>query len=167
MCFIAAIVLLFSYFAGSFERERRVILSDEEARRLSKRLSEALGLVRSLNGAALRRECKVIVGGLLVSVDFTLQQIREYYADHEPEEEDVLHCLGAILRSGQRLRFYLDRTQTLLRFWPLLSGASDRTLEAVRQYEELVALVQCCNSKLPDSASALPLLRLKPESTGN
>jgi len=50
----------------------------------------------------------------------------------------------------------------MLRFWPLVSPASRRTLEAVRQYEELVDLIRRCNSKLPDSANALPILELKP-----
>jgi hypothetical protein len=157
-CFMTAIALLFAYLTRAFQRENTVTLSEKQARRLSEKLSEALGLVRSLRGPALRKECKVIVSGLLVSVDFTLGKVREYYADHEPEGQAVLGCMAAVLRSGRRLRLYLDRTRTMLRFSPFLSRAFDRTFEAVRQYEELVALVRRCNSKLHDSANPLPIL---------
>ena len=161
-CFFTAMALLLAYLRGAFQHESAVTLTEEEARQLSGRISDALSSVQGLRGAALRKHCKVIVRGLLVGVDFSLQSVREYYADHEPEEELVLECMAAILRSGRRLRLYLDRTRDMLRFWPLVSPASRRTLEAVRQYEELVDLIRRCNSKLPDSANALPILELKP-----
>lgn len=160
MCLCVAFGVLYAYLTRAFQRERRTALSQGEVRQWSEWVSEALSVIDDLRGLALRKESITIVKGLLLSVDYTLQSVREYYVDCNPEEDDALRCIAAIIKSGRALREQLAVIRIILVLPPLAPHAFKQTLKAVQQYKEFVELIQRCKTDLPDLINTLPIFEL-------
>lgn len=157
MCLFVAFGVLYAYLTRAFQRERRTPLSQGEVRQWSEELSEALSVINDLRGLALRKKSITIVKGLLLSVDYTLQSVREYYVDCNPEEDDTLRCIAAIIKSGRALREQLTIIRIMLVLPPFARHAFRQTLKAVQQYKEFVELLKRCKADLPDLINTLPI----------
>ncbi len=160
-CFCMAITVMVLYLTGAFKRERPIRhMTEEEVRQMADSISKALPLLEQLQGAALRRECRLVVTDLLSSVDFCLTSVREYYIEHNPQNRAIVECLRIILHTGTLLRLRLDMTRTMLLFSPLLSRACRHTVAAAKQYDELMGHINCFNLKTLVSPGLLPVIRL-------
>jgi hypothetical protein len=168
ICFLVAFATITVYLIGTAKRHRIPKVSSEEwaqieARlvfRISANISRVFRSISELNGTISRDHCKSIVEILDESLDFSVYRIRAYYAEHGPEDEAVLDCIGKILRSGNQLRSYLSGTSFLLLFPPMFNRARNRTLEAVRRHDEFANLVKGFNAKLADSTQMLPVFEV-------
>jgi hypothetical protein len=148
LCFTAAVVTLFLYLSKAFQREFSSAYTEDDARQASDRVSKALPLLLVLRGAPLRRQCLMIIRDLRISSHFTLHNLREYYIDRLPEDDDIVQCMAKALRVGRLLLARLVRARFMLSFAPLRSLGHKQTIAATQQYEELFRLIQCCNFKL-------------------
>jgi hypothetical protein len=151
MCISAAIFTLVVYLQHAVRREFSSAYTEDDASQASDRIGEAIPLLLSLQGGALRQQCALVVKDLLIIVHFVLYNLRLCYFAVAPEDENIVECVAKSLRAGRLLLSSLNRTRLMLLFAPLLSLSHKRTMEAAQQYAELMDLLQSCCSKLADA----------------